>query len=181
MVKTAITISRGVRYNKVMKKSAGILVYKRQNNQVYFLLAHNGGPFFKNKDEGFWTIPKGEIEEDEDELSCAKREFEEELGLKPPDGDYQDIGVVKQKNNKQVFAWAVEADLDVSKIDSNTFEMEWPPRSGQMKEFPEIDKAEWFTPAVAKKKANQAQVEFLDKILEHLSISEDSGEQVTLL
>lgn len=164
-----------------MKTSAGLLVYKRINNQVYFLFAHNGGPFFKNKDKGFWTIPKGLIEENEDELSAAKREFKEELGIEPPEGKYQDIGSVVQKNNKRVLAWAVEAEVDVSKVKSNTFEMEWPPRSGQKKEFPEIDRAEWFTPAVAKEKANQAQVEFIDTVLEHLSIIKDSGEQATLL
>lgn len=161
--------------------SAGLLVYKQEIGNVYFLLAHNGGPFFKNKDYGWWTIPKGLVEEGEDKLAAAKREFEEELGIKPPEGEYKDIGSVMQKNNKQVFAWAVEADVDVSTIKSNTFEIEWPPRSGQKKEFPEIDSAEWFTIAEAKEKANQAQVEFIDRILEHLSISTDSGEQATLL
>lgn len=155
--------------------SAGILVYKQVSGQVYFLLAHNGGPFFKNKDNGFWTIPKGLIEEDEDYLSAAKREFEEELGIKPPKGEYQDIGSVVQKNNKRVYAWAIEADIEINNFKSNTLEIEWPPRTGKRIEIPEIDRVEWFESALAKQKVNQAQVKFIDKILNMLSIDEESS------
>jgi len=161
--------------------SAGILVYKREGTQVLFLLAHNGGPFFAKKDMGYWTIPKGLIEKDEDTFAAAKREFKEELGIEPPKGEYRDIGSVKQVNNKQVFAWAVEADIDIADTFSNTFEIEWPPRSGKKQSFPEIDKVEWFTPRVAKQKANKAQGEFIDKILNMLSITVDTGQQATLL
>lgn len=161
--------------------SAGLLLYRRKNGRLEFLLAHNGGPFFKNKDKGFWTIPKGMIEENEDELTAAKREFKEETGHEAPDGDYQPIGTVKQKNNKIVHAWAVEADFDASKIKSNTFETEWPPRSGRMQTFPEMDRVGWFSASQAKEKANEAQRAFIDRVIELLGGNTGEAEQTSLL
>jgi predicted NUDIX family NTP pyrophosphohydrolase len=150
------------------KESAGILVYKNVNEELMVLLAHNGGPFFKNKDEGWWTIPKGLINEGEDKLSAAKREFKEETGQTAPEGDYISLGSVKQANNKIVYCWAIEADIDVRSIKSNTFDLEWPPKSGIVKQFPEIDKAEWFNVARAKTKANKAQGELIETLVELL-------------
>lgn len=162
-------------------QSAGIMVYRKREGRVEILLAHNGGPFFARKDEGWWTIPKGLIEENEDGLAAAKREFEEETGLPAPNGEYLPLGTVKQVNNKIVHAWAVEGDVDPRIMKSNTFEMEWPPKSGKKQEFPEIDRCEWFVPAVARKKANKAQSELVDRLLEKLGIQDDSGEQTSLL
>ena len=147
-----------------MKKSAGILLYKiNHSNELTFFLVHPGGPFFAKKDNGFWTIPKGEIETDEDPLITAKREFEEETGTKPT-GDFISLGEIKQKGGKIVQAWAVEGDLDIEKMQSNTFEIEWPPKSGQRKSFPEIDKAGWFSLREANEKINEAQSEFLARL-----------------
>ena len=149
-----------------MKTSAGILLYKiNKSDEPAFFLVHPGGPFFAKKDNGFWTIPKGEIEPDEDPLETAKREFEEETGIKPT-GYFISIGEIKQKGGKIVQAWAVEGDLDIEKIQSNTFEIEWPPRSGRRKSFPEIDKAGWFTFAEAREKINEAQSIFLTRLVE---------------
>ncbi len=153
-----------------MKVSAGILVYRHAKGGVEVLLAHNGGPFFKNKDNGYWTIPKGLIEDGEDELSAAKREFQEETSLRAPEGEYLELGTVKQKNNKIVHAWAVEADLDESIMKSNKVPTEWPPQSGQTIMVPEIDQYGWFLPDKAKIKANQAQSEFIDRLLEELDL-----------
>jgi predicted NUDIX family NTP pyrophosphohydrolase len=113
------------------KHSAGIIVYRIKEGVVEVLMAHMGGPFHAKKDVGHWSVPKGEVEENEDPFATAKREFTEELGLQAPGGDYLELGTVDQHNNKSVTAWAGEADLDVSDIKSNTFEMEWPPRSGK--------------------------------------------------
>lgn len=150
------------------KVSAGILVYRITDNTLEVLLAHNGGPFFVNKDDGYWTIPKGLIEESEDGLTAAKREFKEETGQSAPNGPYVELGTVEQANNKTVYAWAVEADFDVSLMHSNTFSMEWPPRSGKKQAFPEIDRYEWFNLVVAKRKANKAQVNFIDRLAQTL-------------
>jgi predicted NUDIX family NTP pyrophosphohydrolase len=128
------------------------------------LLVHPGGPFWARKDAGAWSIPKGEFEEGEEPLACAVREFEEELGSPPPAADFVELGSVRQKNRKVVLAWAAEGDLDAASIRSNTFTMEWPPRSGTQAEFPEIDRAEWFSLEVAREKLNPAQVEFLDRL-----------------
>jgi predicted NUDIX family NTP pyrophosphohydrolase len=149
-----------------MKRSAGILLYKvDKSNEPAFFLVHPGGPFFAKKDNGSWTIPKGEIEPDEDPLETAKREFEEETGTKPT-GIFISLGEIKQKGGKTVQAWAVEGDLDIEKILCNTFEIEWPPKSGQRKSFPEIDKAGWFAFPEAREKINEAQSIFLDRVVE---------------
>ena len=149
-----------------MKRSAGILLYKINNsNEIAFFLVHPGGPFFAKKDNGFWTIPKGEIEPGEDPLNTAKREFEEETGTKPT-GSVISLGEIKQKGGKVVEAWAVKGDLDITGIRSNTFEIEWPPKSGKRKLFPEIDKAAWFDLEEAKEKINEAQSVFLIRLEE---------------
>jgi len=140
----------------MQKTSAGLLMYRHRAGELQFLLVHPGGPFFRNKDEGAWTIPKGELEENEDGLDAAKREFAEETGERP-EGRFIGLPEVRQKGGKRIRAWAVEGDLDPTRIKSNCFSMEWPPRSGQMQEFPEIDRAEWFNAEMAKSKINPAQ------------------------
>jgi len=138
------------------QKSAGILLYKKENKTLKIFLVHPGGPFWAKKDDGAWSIPKGEFDDGEDPLGAAKREFEEETGIKIS-GGFLELDPIKQKSGKIVYAWAVEGDVDVSKIKSNEFEMEWPPKSGKMKTFPEIDKAAWFNLNEAKKKILEAQ------------------------
>lgn len=133
------------------------------------MIVHPGGPFSKNKDEGAWTIPKGEAQPDEDLLTRARTEFEEELGVKPA-GDSIPLGSVKQKGGKTVHAWAFEGDLPADfEIKSNTFEIEWPPRSGKFKEFPEVDRAEFFPDEIARRKINPAQIAFLDRLRDALA------------
>jgi predicted NUDIX family NTP pyrophosphohydrolase len=128
------------------------------------LLVHPGGPFWAKKDAGAWSIPKGEyVDGEEDPLACARREFEEELGTPPPD-DLVPLGEVRQKSGKRVTAWAAAGDLDPTGIVSNTFTIEWPPRSGRMREFPEIDRAAWFALDEAREKINSAQAAFLDRL-----------------
>jgi len=153
------------------KQSAGILLYKKENGQPLFFLVHPGGPFFKNKDLGSWTIPKGEYLDDaclsadrEEALAAAKREFAEETGTSIT-GDFKTLKPIKQKSGKTVHAWAVEGDIDADTILSNTFEIEWPPRSGKLQTFPEIDRAGWFNYETAKEKINPAQVELLDEVM----------------
>ena len=139
---------------------------RRGGSEPEVLLVHPGGPFWAKKDAGAWSIPKGEYVDPEDPLACAIREFAEELGTAPPaDADYLELGSVTQKNRKVVRAWAVEGDLDAGAIVSNTFEMEWPPRSGRRQSFPEVDRAGWFRVAEAREKLIPAQVEFLDRLL----------------
>ncbi|HEX9980960.1 MAG TPA: NUDIX domain-containing protein [Flavobacterium sp.] len=150
-----------------MKQSAGILLYKRSNNSLLFLLAHPGGPFWKNKDSGSWSIPKGEFTDDEDPLDAARREFTEEIGT-VLNGNFLELTPVKQKSGKTIYAWAAEGDLDPEKIISNIFEMEWPPKSGKMQSFPEIDRAGWFPEAEALQKINPAQADFIRQIKEIL-------------
>ena len=143
-----------------MKRSAGVLL-RRADGHV--LLVHPGGPFWARKDDGAWSIPKGEHDDGEDPEACARREFAEELGVAPP-AELVDLGTVRQKNRKEVRAFYGEGELDVGAVVSNTFEMEWPPRSGRQQEFPEIDRAEWFPVDVAREKLNPAQAEFLDRL-----------------
>ena len=150
------------------KVSAGLLVYRRRGGEIEVLLVHPGGPFFRKKDEGGWSIPKGEVEGEEDLLDRAKIEFREELGTDPPAGPYFELGTIKQKGGKIVHAWACEGDF-TGPPRSNTFQMEWPPRSGKMQEFPEIDRAEWFALPEAQLKINPAQVEFLHFLSHHLA------------
>lgn len=145
------------------KISAGLLLYRFRNEILEFLLVHPGGPFWKNKDAGAWTIPKGELSGEEEPLTAAIREFEEELGFKPA-GPFTELAPVKQKAGKIVQAWAFEGDCDPSQVKSNTFKMEWPPRSGQEVEFPEVDRAEFFAFEEAKKKINAAQVALLEEV-----------------
>jgi predicted NUDIX family NTP pyrophosphohydrolase len=147
------------------KVSSGILLFRKQSSSIEILLVHPGGPFFAKKDEGSWTIPKGELIDDEEPLSAAIREFEEETGYKPA-GDFIELPAIKQKGGKIVQCWAVTGDLDPATITSNTFEMEWPPRSGKKKSFPEIDKAAWFSIDTARQKINERQIDFIDKLLE---------------
>ncbi|WP_461452438.1 NUDIX domain-containing protein [Mucilaginibacter sp.] len=145
------------------KQSAGILLYRNTNNILEVFLAHPGGPFFKNKDEGSWSIPKGEFLDDETPLDAAKREFEEETG-QPIDGEFISLGSIRQKSGKTVYAWAVEGDIDHETIFSNTCEVEWPPRSGKKITIPEIDRAGWFKVDEAKKKINPAQAELVNRL-----------------
>ena len=127
------------------------------------LLVHPGGPFWSRKDAGAWSIPKGEHGDDEEPEACARREFEEELGV-PVDGELVDLGTVRQKSGKEVRAFLGSGDLDVAAVVSNTFTMEWPPRSGRMQEFPEVDRAAWFEVETAREKINPAQAAFLDRL-----------------
>ena len=149
------------------KQSAGVLLFRRKKNQVEIFLVHPGGPFWLKKDLGAWTIPKGEIEAGEEALDVAIREFSEETG-QTISGKFIPLKPVKQKGGKTITAWAVEGDADHSKIISNTFEMEWPPKTGNMKTFPEIDKAEWFSVSTAKEKINAAQIAFIDELISKL-------------
>ena len=145
------------------KESAGLLMFRKRPGELEFLLVHPGGPFWKNKDAGAWTIPKGEIAPGEDALATAKREFEEELGLKA-EGSFIELKPIKQKGGKVVKAWAFEGDCDPGQVKSNTFTMEWPPRSGKMTEFPEVDRAEFFNLEKAKEKINEAQIPLLEEL-----------------
>jgi predicted NUDIX family NTP pyrophosphohydrolase len=143
--------------------SAGLLMFRRRPAGLEVLLVHPGGPFWSNKDLGAWTIPKGEIAEGEDELATARREFEEETGLRPV-GDVLPLGSVKQKGGKVVHAWAFEGDADAAAIRSNTYRVEWPPRSGQWRSFPEVDRAEWFSLEEARRRINAAQAALIDAL-----------------
>jgi predicted NUDIX family NTP pyrophosphohydrolase len=149
--------------------SAGLLVYRVRESRLQVLLVHPGGPYFKNKDDGAWSIPKGEIGEGEDLLECAKRELLEEVGAVAT-GIFIPLTQVKQKGGKIVHAWAVQGDVDPSTVVSNTFKMEWPPKSGQMAEFPEIDRAEFFDLPTARQKINAGQVGLIDQ-LEEIAMS----------
>jgi predicted NUDIX family NTP pyrophosphohydrolase len=145
-------------------------MFRRKHDGLEVLLVHPGGPFFRKKDDGAWTIPKGEVGEGEELLERATVEFREELGIEPAAAaDWIELGRVKQKGGKTVHAWAFEGDLPEDfRIVSNTFAMEWPPRCGRTQEFPEIDRAEFFPIALAREKINQAQIEFLDRLVEYL-------------
>ncbi|WEA01329.1 NUDIX domain-containing protein [Mucilaginibacter sp. SJ] len=145
------------------KQSAGILLYRKAAPGLQVFLVHPGGPFFKNKDEGSWSVPKGEYLPDEDPLMAAKREFQEETGHEIT-GNFIALSPVKQKGGKMVSAWAVEGDINPENIKSNTFEIEWPPRSGKKQTFNEIDRAEWFDMATAKIKINPAQAALIDEL-----------------
>jgi predicted NUDIX family NTP pyrophosphohydrolase len=147
-------------------RSAGLLVHRDRNGTREVLLVHPGGPLWARRDAGAWSIPKGEYEPGEDPLACARREFHEELGVDAPEGPIHDLGEITQKSGKIVRAWALEADLDVSAIESNTFALEWPPRSGRIRQFPEIDRAGWFGLDLAREKLNSAQAALLDRLVE---------------
>jgi predicted NUDIX family NTP pyrophosphohydrolase len=148
----------------VASDSAGLLPFRRRDGQLEVLIAHMGGPFWSRRDEGAWTIVKGELDGDEDALAAARREFAEETGTSAPDGPALELGEVRQSGGKRVRAWAIEADLDPTALQSNTFSLEWPPRSGQMREFPEVDRFEWCPPAVASRRLVKAQVELVERL-----------------
>jgi predicted NUDIX family NTP pyrophosphohydrolase len=149
--------------------SAGILLHRQGESGTEVLLVHPGGPFWARKDLGAWSIPKGELDGDEDPRECALREFAEETGTRLPDTALDDLGSIRQKSGKVVFAFAVAGELDPATLVSNTFELEWPPRSGRMQAFPEIDRAEWFGLEVAREKLNPAQAAFVDRLEELLA------------
>jgi predicted NUDIX family NTP pyrophosphohydrolase len=153
----------------VAKRSAGILLYRLREGPPEVLLVHPGGPYWARKDLGAWSIPKGEYDDAEDPQACALREFEEETGTRLPPGELAELGEVKQKGGKVVTAWAAEGDLDAGAVSSNTFTMEWPPRSGRTAEFPEIDRAGWFEIETAREKLVPAQTEFLDRLVERIA------------
>jgi predicted NUDIX family NTP pyrophosphohydrolase len=149
------------------KRSAGILLHRRTGDgALEVLLVHPGGPFWAKKDLGAWSIPKGEYQDGEDALAAARREFQEELGSPATDGDLVALGEVRQKSGKVVTAWALEGDIDADAVTSNTFTMEWPPRSGRTREFPEVDRAAWFGLDEARARILPAQAPLLDRLAE---------------
>ena len=146
------------------RESAGLLLHRVRGGGLEVLLVHPGGPFWQKRDDGAWSIPKGELGENENGIDVAKREFQEELGVMPPDGEAKALGSVRQAGGKVVEAWALEGDLDVTRIQSNVFEIEWPPRSGKKQKFPEVDRAGWFPLDVARRKLVGAQATFVDRL-----------------
>jgi len=148
------------------KRSAGLLLYRVQDGELQVLLAHMGGPFWARKDEHAWSIPKGEYAPDEDPLTAARREFAEELGVPPPDGPLLELGEVRQSGGKSVAVWAVEGEFDPATAVSDTFELEWPPHSGRMRTFPEVDRVAWFGLGTARVKVVAAQAALLDRLAE---------------
>lgn len=158
------------------KRSAGILLYRVRRGAVEVLLVHPGGPFWATRDVGAWTIPKGEYEQGEDPLAAALREFREETGHEPPRADdLLELGTVRQRGGKVITVWAAAGDLDPAAIASDTFEIEWPPRSGNRREFPEVDRAGWFDPDTAREKLLAAQAELVDRLLATLGDQPGQG------
>jgi predicted NUDIX family NTP pyrophosphohydrolase len=149
------------------KQSAGILLYRRAGDALELLLVHPGGPFWKNKDDGAWTIPKGWTEPDEEPLDAAKREFNEETGFAVK-GPFLELGAFKQSGGKMILAWAAAGDADPVSLKSNLFEMEWPPRSGRRMQFPEVDRAGWFSLDEARRKILKGQAPIIDALLQQL-------------
>ena len=147
-----------------MRTSGGILLYRRAASGLEVLLAHPGGPYFRDRDEGHWTIPKGEPDLDEALLDAAVREFAEETGLPLPVGRRLELGTITQKGGKVVYAWAVEGDLDPAAAQSNRVDLEWPPRSGRVQSFPEIDRVAWFDPTEARSRIKPAQIPLIDRL-----------------
>jgi predicted NUDIX family NTP pyrophosphohydrolase len=145
------------------RQSAGLLVYRERVGELQFFLVHPGGPLWQNKDAGFWSIPKGEFSADEEPLEAAKREFWEETGM-TVEGEFLPLGSVKQRGGKIVHGWAVGGDFDAAQVRSNTFDLEWPPRSGRFIAFPEVDRGAWFSMNEAKEKIKEAQITFLDEV-----------------
>jgi predicted NUDIX family NTP pyrophosphohydrolase len=156
--------ARKPKVDKSGRTSAGILLWRRREGRLEVLLGHPGGPYFAGKDADHWTVLKGEVDPGEDLLEVARREFEEETGHEPPTGPATELGDIRQKSGKRVIAWAVEGDLDPETAASNTFDMEWPPRSGRIQEFPEIDRVAWFELAEARVKIKAAQAAFLERL-----------------
>jgi len=155
------------------KLSAGLVMYRYRGAKLEVFLVHPGGPFWSKKDEGVWSIPKGEYTEDEEAFEVAKREFKEETGYKA-EGDFMQLSPIKQPGGKIIAAWAFEGDCDAGKIKSNTFSMEWPPRSGKQAEFPEVDRAAWFPIKAAKTKLLKGQVSFIEQLCEALGYDPDT-------
>jgi len=161
--------------SRARRRSAGLLLFRtpaRKSTLLEVLLVHPGGPLWAKKDLGAWSIPKGEYEDDEDPLAAARREFAEELGAPPPETEGVEpieLGEVRQKSGKRVIAWALAGDFDADQIASNTFTMEWPPRSGRAHAFPEVDRAQWFRIAEARQRINPAQAELLDRLVQALT------------
>ena len=153
-----------MKVDKSGRTSAGILLWRAGHGSLEVLLAHMGGPHWMKKDHGHWTIPKGETEPGEDLVAVARREFAEETGHEPPGDPLLELGQITQKSGKLVVAWAAEGDLDPSRAVSNTFDMEWPPHSGRIQSFPEIDRVEWFDLDEARRRLKAAQVPFLDRL-----------------
>lgn len=151
--------------------SAGILLHRsRAGGELEVLLVHPGGPLWARRDAGAWSIPKGECGDAEEPLAAARREFTEELGVGVPAGEAEDLGEVRQRGGKVVRAWAIAGEIDAATIVSNTFTLEWPPRSGVVREFPEVDRAEWFTLDRARERINPAQAELLDRLAERRAV-----------
>jgi len=151
------------------KRSAGIVLYRRTPRGLEVLLVHPGGPFWARKDEGAWSIPKGEFEDGDDPLAAARREFEEEVGM-PAEGEFLPLSPIRQRGGKVVEAWGLEGDFDPANLESNTFTMEWPPRSGRQETFPEVDRADWFTIDKMRIKLNSAQVALVEELLGLLGV-----------
>ena len=151
----------------VGKRSAGILLFRKTDKTTEVLLGHMGGPFWTRKDDHAWSLVKGEYLDDETPEAAARREFQEELGLPPPDGEALPLGEVRQNSGKIVTAWAIEADLDPATVVPGTFEMEWPPKSGRRQAFPELDRVEWLGLERARALIVKAQAGFLDRLMEH--------------
>jgi len=147
------------------RQSAGIVLYRFAGEELQVLLVHPGGPFWRNRDAGAWSIPKGEYAADEDPLAVARREFEEELGMPAPSGEYVRLGEVRQRGGKTVTAFAIQGDFDPRQLKSNRFEIEWPPKSGRRALFPEVDKAEWFTLAEARTRIIGGQLPLIDSLV----------------
>jgi predicted NUDIX family NTP pyrophosphohydrolase len=145
-------------------QSAGLLLYRQRDGKLEVLLVHPGGPFWQKRDDGVWSIPKGEVAENETGMDVARREFQEELGTPAPQGEGIALGTVRQAGGKVVQAWALAGDLDATRSTSNTFVIEWPPRSGKMQSFPEVDRAGWFDLVAARRKLLPAQREFIDRL-----------------
>lgn len=155
--------------SKSKTTSAGLLLYRLENGELQVFLGHMGGPFWSKKDDGGWSIPKGEFGEEEDPFVAARREFEEETGSPPPDGPTSPLGELRQSSGKRITAWAIEGDFDAQSLKSNMFVMEWPPRSGRQAEFPEIDRADWFDTGTARRKLVKGQVPFVEVLEEMLA------------
>jgi predicted NUDIX family NTP pyrophosphohydrolase len=155
------------------QRSAGMLVYRRKGHAIELLLVHPGGPFWAKKDAGAWSIPKGLVEDgDEDHPATAAREFLEETGFACPEGEKLDLGEVKMKSGKIIHAWAVDGDVDAAQLKSNLFPMEWPSKSGKIREFPEIDRGEYFLPDEARIKIHESQVPFVERLLQQLGMAD---------
>jgi predicted NUDIX family NTP pyrophosphohydrolase len=164
------------------KQSAGIMVYRRNGTMIEVLLVHPGGPFWAKKDAGAWSVPKGEVEADEDLIRAAQREFREETGQAAPEGTYIELGSFKRGSGKMVTAWAVEGTIDATNIHSNTTSIEWPPKSGTQLEIPEVDRARWFTLDKASAKMHKGQDVFIKRLAEKLHVElVEPPQQQTLL